>query len=554
MPSLDGIRRVAKANIINTNTTSVVVSHRSEAVSQTTVATPDLLEKPPATSAPRKSLKLSIPVVESFEERRAVQRVNTSGLGTMALPFNSMVDDLAQTAVSTQSLLQKWFSTAALYLSATVGFIVNKASFKLYAAAVETVSYFETLPKKTRNTIDYTKELINILSVKDLRELWFIDVKINIREVIKKIQASIVQSVSLFKQFYLGIFVVTTLVFLTLGGIGAKTQTQSFLKKVVDNSSYTYQSVINTSSNTAEGLLAKNVKNIGSKVQQNLIASHTVTEKQNVKLISALYGVSEQTVRFNNGIADGAEPTVGQVLFIPATDAYVLVAADDMTKADISRIYKVTEADINDLNPELASQEAVSKGKFAFLPITNFSDIQQLRDAENQRVAAETAAQNAYAVRSSQARAATLAATAYKVEFNVSSSLVFDGGFSWPTVSHDISCGFYCYGGHAAIDIQDGSGLHHPEITASAAGVVESVEYGWGGGYGNNVWINHGGGWKTHYAHLNNVDVQAGQSLSKGQKIGNMGNTGNVYGGTGIHLHFEIKKDGSLLNPLSMLP
>jgi murein DD-endopeptidase MepM/ murein hydrolase activator NlpD len=558
MPSLDGIVRAAKT-YINTSTNSVTISHVSDVVSTQVSPIQETLEKPPATLAPRKSLKLSIPVVESFEDVKTLQKVNTSGLGVMTLPFNSMVDDLAHSAASTQNLLQKWFSTAALYLSATVGFLVNRVSFKLYAAAVETVEYFETLPGKSKSALDFAKELSHILSVKDLRELWFIDVKINIREIIKKIESTLIRSVSLLKRFYLGIFVVLTLVFLALGGVGgAKTQNQSFLKKVVDNSSYTYQSVVTTGSNTAEALLSKNVKNIGSRVQQNLVASHTVTEKQNIKLVSALYGVSEQTIRFNNGIADGAEPTLDQVLFIPATDAYVFVAESDMTKADISRVYKVTEADINDLNPQLANEESVSKGKIAFLPISNFSDIRQLKDAETERVAAETSAKNAAAARStyvaSQARAATLAATSYKVEFSTPSNLSFDGGFIWPTDSNDVSCGFYCYGGHAAIDIQDGSGLHLPPIYASAAGVVESIEYGWGGGYGNNLWINHGNGWKTHYAHLNNITVSAGQSVGKGEQIGRMGNTGRVYGGTGIHLHFEIKKDGSLLNPLTMLP
>ncbi len=101
-------------------------------------------------------------------------------------------------------------------------------------------------------------------------------------------------------------------------------------------------------------------------------------------------------------------------------------------------------------------------------------------------------------------------------------------------------------------------------IVASASGKIIKVVYGcsvgsWdcGGGYGNNITIQHSNGNKTRYAHLSKIIVKNGDSVVKGQKIGEMGNTGNVrprpqsYKSTaGTHLHFEIiKSNGQKMNP-----
>ncbi|MFB6363415.1 peptidoglycan DD-metalloendopeptidase family protein [Paenibacillus elgii] len=73
---------------------------------------------------------------------------------------------------------------------------------------------------------------------------------------------------------------------------------------------------------------------------------------------------------------------------------------------------------------------------------------------------------------------------------------------------------------------------------------------GWKSGYGNCIVIDHQNGYETLYGHLSKVGVREGDGVKKGDKIGVMGSTGNS---TGVHLHFEINKNGQQQNPLQYL-
>ena len=100
--------------------------------------------------------------------------------------------------------------------------------------------------------------------------------------------------------------------------------------------------------------------------------------------------------------------------------------------------------------------------------------------------------------------------------------------------------------GHYALDIADRS---KPPIWATRDGVVITAEYGWNGGYGNYIIIDHGDGFQTLYAHNEELYVAEGDNVTKGQVISKMGNTGRVYGATGIHVHYECVSDGVKINP-----
>ncbi|RHW40410.1 M23 family peptidase [Neobacillus notoginsengisoli] len=122
-----------------------------------------------------------------------------------------------------------------------------------------------------------------------------------------------------------------------------------------------------------------------------------------------------------------------------------------------------------------------------------------------------------------------------------------EGSFAWPASGGYVSSQVGHRWGkmHKGIDIARPSNL---TIKAADNGTVVSA--GWDGGYGNKIVIDHQNGFRTVYAHLSSIDVRAGQTVAKGSKIGNMGSTGNS---TGVHLHFEVYKNGSLQNPMKYL-
>lgn len=118
------------------------------------------------------------------------------------------------------------------------------------------------------------------------------------------------------------------------------------------------------------------------------------------------------------------------------------------------------------------------------------------------------------------------------------------GDLSWPVDGGHISSHVGTRWGsmHKGIDI---AGPHTKTITAADNGVVTEAGYN-SGGYGNKIVINHNNGMKTVYAHLSSIDVDVGQTVEQGHSIGVMGSTGNS---TGLHLHFEVYKNGNLEKP-----
>jgi murein DD-endopeptidase MepM/ murein hydrolase activator NlpD len=118
-------------------------------------------------------------------------------------------------------------------------------------------------------------------------------------------------------------------------------------------------------------------------------------------------------------------------------------------------------------------------------------------------------------------------------------------GFIWP-VGGPVTSGFGWRWGrmHEGIDIGAACGT---PIRAAAGGSV--IYAGWMSGYGNISIIDHGGGIATAYAHQSAISVGGG-SVSQGQVIGSVGNTGYS---TGCHLHFEVRVNGSPVDPLGYL-
>ncbi len=98
---------------------------------------------------------------------------------------------------------------------------------------------------------------------------------------------------------------------------------------------------------------------------------------------------------------------------------------------------------------------------------------------------------------------------------------------------------------HEGIDMAGPVGT---PIFSTGDGVV--IFAGWQSGYGNLIKIQHELGTETRYGHLSKIRVKVGQKVSRGSRIGDMGNTGRS---TGSHLHYEVRVNGRAVNPMSFI-
>ena len=131
-------------------------------------------------------------------------------------------------------------------------------------------------------------------------------------------------------------------------------------------------------------------------------------------------------------------------------------------------------------------------------------------------------------------------------------------GFIWPVntskkisspIGGRVSPGGIGSTNHKGVDICN-VGYTSSVFAVKSGKVILTNTSGWGGGYGNYVVIDHGGGLTTLYAHMSSVSVSEGQTVSQGTVIGITGNTG---ASTGPHLHYEVRINGVYQNPLDYL-
>jgi murein DD-endopeptidase MepM/ murein hydrolase activator NlpD len=170
------------------------------------------------------------------------------------------------------------------------------------------------------------------------------------------------------------------------------------------------------------------------------------------------------------------------------------------------------------------------------------SALEDAREDAQEHAAHAAALQAQSAALASQIRSSQATVT---YSGSTSDSTPSASGLIWPVGGPVVSAYGWRWGRmHEGIDI--GAGYGAP-IVASASGVV--IYAGWMGGYGNLIIIDHGGGLATAYAHQSSFAVGGG-AVSQGQTIGYVGCTGHCYG---PHLHFEVRVNGSAVDPLGYL-
>ena len=235
-------------------------------------------------------------------------------------------------------------------------------------------------------------------------------------------------------------------------------------------------------------------------------------------------------------------------------DAYIAARENtESVKAD----YEDTRAELEELKAQLkAEQEELEKDiEEAIQIILDLENDLENRQAEYDAIMAAEDAANATidklvaeleAQRAAEAAAAAAAAGGSSGGGSANAS----GSFLWPVASYVyVSSRFGLRvhpitgktKNHTGIDIASNQGT---AVYASDGGTVTLA--GWNGGYGNCIMIDHGNGYVTLYGHLSSISVSVGQTVSQGATIGAVGSTGNS---TGPHLHFEVLKNGTRIDP-----
>jgi len=212
--------------------------------------------------------------------------------------------------------------------------------------------------------------------------------------------------------------------------------------------------------------------------------------------------------------------------------------------ADARRSGSAADAPTSASSADALSSAAVSAAQDA-------AEAEAVRVAEAQAVAARVAAdQEAARVAAEQAAAAAAAQQAAAAAAAAAEAERLARAWVVPTSGYRLTARFGAAGRHWAnrhsgLDFAAAAGT--PVVAVHTGAVVSA---GWAGAYGNRIVVRHAGGIETWYCHLSAFAASAGQQVGTGHQIGRVGSTGNT---TGPHLHLEVRRGGSPVDPAAFL-
>ena len=274
--------------------------------------------------------------------------------------------------------------------------------------------------------------------------------------------------------------------------------------------------------------------------QSKLYCVYTVSSGDTLSGIAVKFSlkgneeVSAAELLIHSNKPDLASPTdllqIGQKIRVPTSSAVLHTVLSDQTLTEIAAQYDVATSDIVGLRANnLADADNLKVG-------------QELLVADPKRFG-----RPAPAAPPPPPPAAAAAATATTAASNTSAR-ASSSGFIWPTGGPISS--YFGPSHPLGIDIDLYASPNAP-IAAAAAGTVTFAGGNACCSYGLYVVVDHGNGYTTLYAHLSKISVSVGQSVRQGALLGAGGRTGYS---TGNHLHFEVHQNGSIVNPMRVLP
>lgn len=249
-----------------------------------------------------------------------------------------------------------------------------------------------------------------------------------------------------------------------------------------------------------------------STAQRQGIETYLVQSGDTISKIAEKFDLNINTILWENGLTLRSYLRIGQKISILPINGITYTIKRGDTLAKIAKQYKINDASISEFN---GLDNKLVVGKKIILP-----DAKPLA-----AVVYRPPAQVTTNLPSSQFTAPVETGTKYL----------------WPTAARRITQ--YFGWRHTGLDIAGPIGT---PIYAAEDGVV--IKSGWNsGGYGYYIIIDHGGGMATLYGHNSKLLVKAGEHVTRGQNISLMGSTGRS---TGPHLHFEVRINGRVTNPL----
>lgn len=228
------------------------------------------------------------------------------------------------------------------------------------------------------------------------------------------------------------------------------------------------------------------------------ISVYIVREGDTLSQIAKMFGVTTNTIAWNNDIQKGVIRPGQTLIILPITGVSHTVKKGD-TIENIAKLYKADAGEIRQYN-EITASAALAVGSVIVVP-----------DGEMAPVATSPVTSNLHGAGGPS----------------------YVGYYIRPVLGGAKTQGLH---GYNAVDLATYWGA--PILAAAAGQIIIAREGGWNGGYGNYVVISHNNGTQTLYGHLSSVIVFSGQQVVRGQVIGYEGATGKA---TGPHLHFEVR-------------
>lgn len=244
------------------------------------------------------------------------------------------------------------------------------------------------------------------------------------------------------------------------------------------------------------------------------VITYSVEKGDTLLTIADKFGVSTDTIRWANDLSNDSL-TVGDELKISPVTGMIHKVERGNTVYSIAKRY--------DTDPQ----------KIVNFPFNDFANPETFSLVEGQILIVPDGVKPKAPIRSP--RPAPV--------FTPSQIAQSSAGFIWPTVGNITQ---YPVWYHMAVDIAN---KDTPNVIAAKSGKITTATC-YKFGYGCHLIIDHGGGQETLYGHLNRFYVSEGDSVSQGEIIGQMGSTGRS---TGTHLHFEVRQNGVIVNPLNFL-